>query len=135
MAIFTWSDSIALGIPSIDRQHQALFDWINSLSSAVVQGEGRDKVAETIINLVNYVDVHFRDEEQLMVSCSYPALAEHRREHDQFVSHVHDIQISYSEGRDIGESVLNFLVEWMIFHIKGTDQGYNRFIKQKEGES
>ena len=35
MAFFEWDDSIALGIPTVDAQHKALFGWINTLDEAV----------------------------------------------------------------------------------------------------
>jgi hemerythrin-like metal-binding protein len=133
MALFTWDDSIALGIPSIDAQHKALFGWINTLNEAVKNGDGSAEVDKIIWKLISYVTEHFSDEERLMLSCNYPALAGHRKEHDQFVSRLRDIQVSFNEGHDMGENVLGFLVDWLVCHIKGTDQGYNRFINQQGG--
>ncbi len=134
MALFEWDDKIALGIPSIDRQHQVLFGWINSLSDAVSQGDVNEKVEEMIINLITYVDVHFSEEERMLLSCNYPGLAEHRREHDLFVSRVLDMQASFAAGHNIGEGVLNFLVEWLVDHIIGTDRRDMRFVSQ-EGQA
>ena len=47
MAFFEWDDSIALGIPTIDQQHKAIFDWINTLNEAIKSGDGRRLMYKT----------------------------------------------------------------------------------------
>jgi hemerythrin len=131
MAIFEWDDSIALGIPTIDAQHKALFGWINTLNIAINNGDGSEAVGEVIWNLITYVTEHFSEEERLMLSCNYPGLAAHRTEHDQFVSRLREIQVNFIDGHEMSESVLNFMVDWLVCHIKGTDQGYSRFIHEQ----
>ena len=55
MAFFEWDDSIALGIPTIDQQHKAIFDWINTLNEAIKSGDISDAVGEVIWGLISYV--------------------------------------------------------------------------------
>lgn len=129
MAIFEWDDSIAIGIPTIDEQHKALFGWINTLNEAIQNSDGYEAVGEVIWNLITYVTEHFSAEERLMLTCNYPDLAAHRKEHDDFVSRLREIQVSFIDGREMGKSILDFLVEWLVCHIKGTDQRYSRFIQ------
>jgi hemerythrin-like metal-binding protein len=131
MAIFDWDDSIALGIPTIDEQHKALFGWINTLNEAVKNGDGSAAVGEVIWKLITYVTEHFSEEERLMLSCNYPGLAAHRKEHDQFVARLQEIQVSFIDGHEMGKSILDFMVDWLVCHIKGTDQGYSRFIHEQ----
>lgn len=131
MAFFEWDNSIALGIPTIDEQHKALFGMVNTLNDAIKNGDASEVVGEVIWNLVTYVTEHFSAEERLMLSCSYPGLAAHRVEHDQFVSRLQEIQGNFIKGREMGEDVLDFMVDWLVCHIKGTDQGYSRFIHQQ----
>ena len=132
MKIFEWDESIALGIQSIDNQHMALFDWMNSLNEAVTGGDGKEKVEEIINNLIMYVVVHFSEEERLMLSWNYPALGTHRKEHDLFVTKLQDIQNSFNAGDDMSSSVLVFMVDWLVCHIKATDMEYSRFIHDGE---
>ena len=133
MAIFKWDSSIELGIPTIDEQHKALFGWVDTLNIALKNGDGAEAVGEVIWNLITYVTEHFSEEERLMLSCNYPGLAAHRKEHDEFVSRLREIQVSYIDGHEMGHSILDFMVDWLVCHIKGTDQGYNRFINQQAG--
>jgi hemerythrin-like metal-binding protein len=131
MAIFDWDDSIALGIPTIDEQHKALFGWVNTLNEAIKNGEGNEAVGEIIWKLISYVTEHFNEEERLMLACYYPELAAHRNEHDLFVARLQEIQVSFNNGQEMGINILDFLVEWLVCHIKGTDQGYSRFIHEQ----
>ncbi|NTW98686.1 MAG: hemerythrin family protein [Geobacteraceae bacterium] len=131
MAIFEWDNSIALGIPIIDKQHKALFDLVNRLDEAVKSGNCPEAVGEVIRKLITYVTEHFSEEERLMLSCNFPGLADHRKEHDQFVSRLHEIQVDFIDGHEMGASVLDFMVDWLVCHIKGTDQSYSRFIHQQ----
>lgn len=130
MATFEWDNSIALGIPTIDKQHKALFGWLNSLNDALKRGDDTEVVGEVIFNLITYVTEHFSDEERLMLSCNYPGLPGHRTEHDQFVEHLQKIQVDFIAGQQMGSNIQEFLVDWLVCHIKGTDQGYSRFIHQ-----
>ena len=131
MAFFEWDDSIALGIPTIDQQHKAIFDWINTLNEAIKSDDSSEAVGEVIWGLISYVTEHFSEEERLMLSCNYPDLIVHRTEHDNFVTRLREIQVEFIGGQEVGASVLDFMVHWLVCHIKGTDQGYNRFIQQQ----
>ena len=132
METFEWDDSIALGIASIDEQHKALFGWLNSLNDAIRNGEGSEAVGNVISNLITYVTEHFNEEERMMLSCSYPGLPAHRNEHDKFVSRLQEIQVDFIDGHELGNNMLEFLVDWLVRHIKGTDQGYNQFIRHQQ---
>jgi hemerythrin-like metal-binding protein len=134
MSIFVWDDSIALGIPTIDAQHKALFGWLNTLNEALKKGDGAEAVGEVIWKLISYVTEHFSEEERLMLSCNFPRLAAHRVEHDQFVKRLQDIQVSFIDGHEMGKGVLDFMVDWLVCHIKGTDQDYSRFIHEQESK-
>jgi hemerythrin len=131
MAVFEWDSSIALGISVIDEQHKALFGWINNLNEAIESGDGSAAAGEVIWKLITYVTEHFTEEELLMLSCNYPDLSAHRKEHDLFVERLREIQVNINDGHEMGKNVLDFLGEWLVCHIKGTDQGYNRFIHQQ----
>jgi hemerythrin-like metal-binding protein len=137
MAFFEWDESISLGIPIIDEQHKALFGWINTLNEAVNNGDGSEAVGEVIWKLITYVTEHFSEEERMMLSWNYPDIVAHRKEHDQFVERLRKIQVEFIDGDEMSKNVLDFMVDWLVSHIKGTDQGYKSFvstngIKQKE---
>ena len=134
MAILEWNESIALHIPSIDAQHKELIGWINALHDAVLKGEGASLIDETLQKLISYVCEHFTAEEQLMLSYNFPAFASHRQEHDYFVQKLKEIQGGFQDSNETSKKTLDFLVDWIVCHIKGTDQNYGRFILNKMAE-
>lgn len=131
MAIVEWDESIALHIPAIDGQHRELIAWINTLNDAVLKGEGASLIDETFRKLINYILEHFAAEEQLMLSYNFPDFTSHRQEHDDFVQKLKEIQSGFQDNEEISRKTLDFLVDWLICHIKGTDQRYGRFILGK----
>lgn len=131
MAIVEWDERIALHIPTIDGQHQELIGWINSLDDAVREGKGADLIDETLQKLIRYVFEHFAAEEQLMLSYNFPGFASHRQEHDHFVQRLKEIQGSFQDSSETSRKTLDFLVDWIVCHIKGTDQKYGSFILGK----
>lgn len=135
MATFKWDSTLELGIPFVDEQHKALFGWVDALNDSVRKGDGSEAVGDVIWKLITYVTEHFAAEEQLMLTCGYPALDSHRKEHNQFVGRLRKIQVEYIDGQQMSESVLEFLVDWLVCHIKGTDQGYRRFVQKQKGEA
>jgi hemerythrin len=129
MAIFEWDESISLNIPMIDDQHRELIAWIAALNDTVHQGGGAEKVEDVLLQLTNYVFMHFSREESLMLSINFPGLAGHRREHDFFVTRLEGIMERLQSGEAIGEETLEFMGNWIASHIKGTDRAYGRFMQ------
>jgi len=53
------------------------------------------------------------------------------KQHDQFVDRLRHIQVEFIDGHQMSETILDFLVDWLICHIKGTDQNYSRFMQKQ----
>jgi hemerythrin-like metal-binding protein len=135
MAILEWDESIALHIPSVDAQHKELIGWINALNDAVLKGEGASVIDETMQKLISYICSHFSAEEQLMLSYNFPGFSSHRQEHDYFVQKLKEIQGGFHDSDETCRQTLDFLVDWIVCHIKGTDQNYGRFILARMSEA
>lgn len=132
MAIYEWNRDLELGIAVIDGQHKNLFKWIEALDESVKNGDGAEAVGEIIWKLITYVTEHFTAEERMMLASGYPALDAHRNEHDLFVERLRNIQVEFISGHQMGEAVLAFLVDWLVSHIKGTDQVFSRFMREQK---
>jgi hemerythrin len=51
MPLLTWNDSIAIGLPSMDAQHQRWIELINNLHEAMRQGKDREAVGKTLAEM------------------------------------------------------------------------------------
>lgn len=135
MAFPEWDESMALGIPTIDSQHKELIVWSKSLEGAVQKGGGALVIDDVLQKLIGYVHKHFSDEERLMLSCNFPDFTSHRQEHDFFVTRLKDLHNGITSGEELSVKTLDFLIDWLVSHIKGTDQNYGRFIRESAGNS
>jgi hemerythrin len=132
MTPFTLDQTFLTGLPRIDQQHQQLVSLINDLEQAVRSGTAEAMIKSVLQELVRYVGNHFADEEALMMRHNFPGLAEHCREHDFYVTRLGNIQEHFLDGEALSRTTLDFLLEWLSRHIKGTDMVYAAFIREHE---
>jgi hemerythrin-like metal-binding protein len=128
MAIFEWDESISLNIPMIDDQHRQLIGWVAALNDAVQKSAGAQAIEQVLLNLTDYVFNHFSGEERLMLSINFPGLDGHRQEHNFFVTRLEEIMERFQNGEEIGNDTLEFMSDWIVGHIKGTDRIYGSFM-------
>lgn len=126
MAFIEWHQSYSVGVPMFDAQHKRLFSLLNELNEAMSQGKGNAAMGKVLNDLVNYTKSHFSAEEAAMREKKYAGLASHKAEHERLAQKVLKFQQEFSQGK-IGLSVtlLNFLREWLLDHIGGTDKEYS----------
>ncbi len=132
MPIMNWDTSLSVNIPKIDTQHKKLVDLINKLYDAMSVGKGADVLREILMELVNYTKTHFDTEEVAMQKYTYPDYPLHKIEHDKFVKKARELVVAYNSGNTlITRDTLTFLKDWIVTHIKGTDQKYMKFFEGK----
>jgi len=126
MQAFRWDSCFLTGLPTVDEQHHYLVDLINQFGDALMRptGASGDEVEALFQELKRYTLYHFHEEEALMEKRRvYPShIARHRKEHAQFLQDIVHMHTRIT-GDDPGaaNALLNFLSNWLAFHILGTD--------------
>lgn len=135
MAYLCWNDSLSVNVPVIDEQHQQLVRLINQLHHAMTAGQGSRVLRETLDGLVDYAQVHFADEERYFDASAYPDSAVHKRQHLDFVERVAEFRQAASMGEPmLSLDLMDFLAEWLVEHIQGTDKSYVPYVtRQHDG--
>lgn len=133
MALVVWSEKLSVGVRSIDDQHKKLVTLVNQLHDGMIAGKGKEVVGPVLKGLIDYTATHFKYEEDIFARIGYGDAAAHKKEHDDLVRRVKEIQQVYDQK---GPSVLtiqvmNFLKEWLTAHILGSDQKYAPFLLSK----
>lgn len=132
MPLITWDDSIAVGISSLDQQHQRWVGFINELHDAMMERRGKDVVAGTLKRVSDYMRTHFANEEQLMVRHGYPGYARHKQLHDEFVAKMAGITDPDRPGGTVLTlDVMDALRDWLVNHIQRVDREYVAHLKAK----
>jgi hemerythrin len=126
MPLMVWNDKFSVGVTVIDQEHQKLVGMVNELYDAVQSGHGKEVLGKILDGLITYTKTHFAHEEKFFAETDYPDRVAHKRQHDDLTRQVLDVQTKYRAGATgtLSVEVLNFLKNWLITHIQGSDKKY-----------
>lgn len=130
MEFAKWSENLAIDIDLIDDQHKVLINLINETSKMVLNRNDK-KVGEILKELQEWTDKHFAEEEELFSRSSYPDVKKHKDEHGYFIDKLSEFQKEHT-GNDLSVSlnILQFLKNWLFYHIEMIDKSYAPYVKK-----
>lgn len=132
MAFFELNKDLLMGIQQVDKEHQGLVDLINELYEAMSRGQGKEKIGKTITGLINYIEIHFKNEEKLLHDYGYSEYRAHLLQHYLLTKEVKEIQEKWNSGQPLViPQVSEFLKDWLTKHIMISDKHYEPFLKAK----
>lgn len=120
-----WKESYRIGVETIDNQHMALFQMVDELIKEMQGGADKAKLRKAVVFLENYVEVHFRDEEDYQESIHYSGLEKHKILHQEFTNTVADFELKLIEtgySLPIVKELAGTLTAWLIYHVADADQ-------------
>ncbi|MBU0664085.1 MAG: bacteriohemerythrin [Proteobacteria bacterium] len=130
----TWDDSYSVNNAEIDAQHQKWIEIHNKLDYILLKGNNAEvskAAADTLQAMQEYVNSHFRAEEQYMKEINYPDLVVHKRLHTDFDDYLYSYQRKVRSGELVLNSeLMSILKEWLLNHILHEDQKYRAFLMQ-----
>ncbi len=132
MALLTWSNEYSVNIQGFDSQHKKIVDLINELHSAMREARGKDVVGKILNELTSYTVFHFAAEEKIMKEHNYPGYNSQKGEHEKLTKQVVSLVDDYKSGKTVlSQEVLQFLKDWLINHIMGSDKKYSEYLNKK----
>lgn len=132
MAFIEWSAQCEVGIEKVDDQHKRLFEMLNDLHQATIDGAEQSTLARILDDMVEYTVYHFETEETLFLEYSYPGYDEHKKAHDDLTAQAVALQKQFRDGSaTISFEVLEFLHGWLMDHTTGLDQEMVPFFEGK----
>ncbi|WP_233277842.1 bacteriohemerythrin [Paenibacillus durus] len=136
--MIAWRESYEIGVEKIDCQHRQLLVKLNEFFDACSNQQGREKIEETLKFLKDYTIEHFGSEEELMNDIHFPELAEHQKEHADFVKTVLELEEAIQTK---GVSVLTTiklnrtLTDWLITHINKCDKLIGDYMAEQRAKA
>jgi hemerythrin-like metal-binding protein len=132
MEIISWRNEFSVGVKEMDEQHKKLIGMINKLIEEQKVLTEPQTIADLLIKMTDYAQVHFRAEEYLMAEYDYEHKTEQERQHQEFI----DKTIAFYSASDLGPNLLStalldYLRTWLIGHILKEDMKYKEFFKSK----
>ena len=135
MAILKWGEKYLTGVEKFDAEHQQLIERLNTLYEEIFECTTLDaerRLTEDVLSdLLDYVNVHFQGEEELMEKLNYPEYEEHKKAHLFFNAEVRRLLAQHESGElALSFPVFVFLKEWIETHIMVVDKRYGEFFKR-----
>ena len=132
MPLIQWSDQLSIGIDSVDKQHKVLINLLNKLNDAIAEGNADLILTEIFDGLSAYTVKHFAYEEELFKKYGYSGAEAHKHEHAELIKKVKNLRQKMDEGDSmVNVEVLDFLKEWLTYHILISDKAFASFLIEK----
>jgi hemerythrin-like metal-binding protein len=126
---------LMVGHSQIDTQHGVLFSLFDDIEHVTFDSAVLPDLDGIIIDLIKYIDTHFKFEEELMRSSDYPHCKRHRYEHKTMMAHVQGYLIRYKSdkesSREISIDIHDFIKSWITNHIAAEDKGLSHYLNNK----
>ncbi len=134
MAAIRWKDTYNVGISIIDEQHKALIAIVNELYEAQQLGTTQSIISNVLDKLNDYSLYHFNMEEGMQLNCHYAQLEEHKKEHAFFIDKIKNLKTDLAKNNLLlSLKTLDFLKDWTIQHILGSDKEFADYLRVSEG--
>ena len=134
MQFFHWDKTFQTGNTVIDEQHEQLVKILNQFGELLARNVSEKKDIEQVCaDLMQYAHFHFAEEERVMSSSGIDIrhLKQHCQQHQIFLEEILPLrQLVEVSDLEAGKHMFDFLVNWLVFHILGTDM---LMAKQIEG--
>lgn len=130
------SPALGVGVPEIDRQHEALYALTGAFREAA--GSARtERLLELLAHLGAYVATHFATEQALMRRCGYPGLDAHVREHRAFSETFQRLVAAFARyGDDVRVATLveHEVTAWLERHVATSDMALGEFLRARASD-
>ena len=122
MTLINWHDNFSVGVDEVDHEHRELIDEINALHAAMQQGADYESVVNSLGEIYAQIAAHFALEEKMMRNSRYPALAEHKQDHETLLDDLRDIMDEVEDDGTFDEAQLAADLErWFSDHFRTHD--------------
>ena len=135
--VFPWSDKFKVGIDIIDNQHKKLVQLLNNLTVSLI--ENQDAVLNQLFDeLTSYAEYHFKTEEELWHSHfgNDEWCTQHQETHSSFLPEINKLR-EQQKGvplNEIMESIVKYLIRWLVFHIVESDMRMANVVYNLNGK-
>ncbi|WP_348264790.1 bacteriohemerythrin [Telmatobacter sp. DSM 110680] len=132
MTLLTWSHECIVGVQAMDDQHGILMDTLNELRVMLLHGGDRQCISLQLEHLIEFTQMHFQSEEQLLQREGFPGFEEHRTAHMHLLAKLYSAleQVNHDEALHF-PSLLAFLPSWYMEHVEQLDQPYGVWLNDR----
>lgn len=133
MVFLEWRDEFKTGIPSVDYEHEQLFEVLNEVHRSLGAGDPA-AVDEFMATLHDKIAAHFALEERVMRDLAYRRYDAHKAEHEQLLDDIRDLMEEHRAGvyENAADRLSERLERWFSVHFSTEDVRLHRAIGDVE---
>jgi len=130
-----WNECFSVKVETLDEQHKTFFSLINKLEDITNHSDYLDDLPLVLNEIVEYTNLHFKTEEELLSKLDYPKLKDHQDKHRAIKK---DIYIKCKQVIEKEPTALdliwlhNYMSDWLKNHILEEDAQYADYISQNK---
>jgi hemerythrin len=132
MDVVRWDHNLETGFAEVDSQHMHLVNLTNEFGVLLTRDQMNSIAVEKLYaELVAYTEYHFEEEEKLMTTSAVDSqhFNLHEKEHQGFLEDVSLLHSEILAGSNNAKNLFEFLLNWLIYHILGSDMCMARQLK------
>ncbi len=134
--LLSWSDNFRVDEPSIDGQHQLIFELALGACELSREQANDGRLVALFDRFGKAIAGHFRYEEDLLAEIGYPGLDDHRGQHAAMLAEFEFVRKRLSTSgfdwpfHEKALVVLNFMLGVTVGHILRSDVSYAAYLQQ-----
>lgn len=131
MSLIQWTETMKVGIPSVDFEHKSLIDEINALGDLLEANTGVDKITARLGAIHALIEGHFALEEKIMLDMGYNGYHAHKEDHNRLLEQIRDIMDDtvVADQVDIAATLGARLDAWFSVHLRTFDRSFHTQLK------
>lgn len=119
-----------VGIKEIDDQHEEIDSLTEILCEAIKNKESGQQLHPLLVRFYELLDTHFKVEETIMRTLSYPAIDKHQSAHGHILRKIDNFRTAALQGGQIELDEIEAR-QILIFHVLEHDQPFAAFVRTK----
>jgi len=129
-----WDDTLTCFDKSTDDAHKEIFNRYNILVECLADDKDHATIKEQALYLIDFMLIHFHDENIYMKKQKYPYANEHIIEHAKYMKIMTDMLLSVANDPNDPLSHIEVLTSFALVveeHVKKTDMKFIEFMQEK----
>ena len=122
MPLLDWKPEFAVGVESVDFEHEQMIKLINEIYDEMKMRKDADSVEQFLGDVHFAISAHFALEERLMREVGYAEYEAHNEDHEELLDQVRDLMDQFVSGPEQGFKLLqDRLSDWFEKHFSTFD--------------
>jgi hemerythrin len=122
-------DGLSNGLAEVDVEHQLQLRLVQGVRAALVNHMNRETITALLGRLQDATDLHFANEELLMLQHAWEGYAEHVEEHRRLLEELVALRGAFEVGEGEALAVsLDQLQAWLVRHVRGPDRAFAQYV-------